>query len=196
MSFSRPVRVLAFLAVAAAVSGPGSRAETHRIDVKQSSFRISVFKSGFFSAFGHNHEIQAPIAEGTVELSSRPAVSLRVASAELRVLDPEASPSTRADVQKTMLGTQVLDAQRFPQISFRSTSVDSAGNNHWQVHGDLSLHGQTKPLVLQVALVDGHYRGSLTLKQRDFGITPVSVAGGTVKVKNEVKIEFDIVLQP
>jgi hypothetical protein len=30
------------------------------------------------------------------------------------------------------------------------------------------------------------------LKQRDFGITPVSVAGGTVKVKDQVKIEFDI----
>jgi len=38
------------------------------------------------------------------------------------------------------------------------------------------------------------YRGSATLKQTDFGITPVTVAGGTVKVKNEVKVEFDIAL--
>jgi hypothetical protein len=33
-----------------------------------------------------------------------------------------------------------------------------------------------------------------TLKQTDFGITPVTVAGGTVKVKDEVKIEFEIAL--
>ena len=38
----------------------------------------------------------------------------------------------------------------------------------------------------------GRYVGSATLKQRDFGMTPVSVAGGTVKVKDEVKIEFEI----
>lgn len=195
MRFSQPVRTLAFFAVVAATSGPGVRAQTHKIDVKQSSLKISVLKSGFFSAFGHNHEIQAPIAEGTVEQSSSPAVSLRVESADLRVLDPDTSPDTRADVQKTMLGPQVLDVEHFPEISFRSTSVDSAGSNHWRVHGDLTLHGQTRPLVLDVTLVDSHYRGSVTLRQRDFGITPVSVAGGTVKVKNEVKIEFDILLQ-
>jgi hypothetical protein len=34
--------------------------------------------------------------------------------------------------------------------------------------------------------------GTCTLKQRDFGITPISIAGGTVKVKNELKIDFDI----
>jgi hypothetical protein len=32
----------------------------------------------------------------------------------------------------------------------------------------------------------------VVLKQRDFGITPVSIAGGTVKVKNELTIDFDI----
>jgi hypothetical protein len=40
----------------------------------------------------------------------------------------------------------------------------------------------------------GRYVGSAKLKQRDFGMTPVSVAGGTVKVKDEVKIEFEIYL--
>jgi hypothetical protein len=47
---------------------------------------------------------------------------------------------------------------------------------------------------VNVALADGHYRGSAALQQREFGITPVRFAGGTVKVKDEVKIEFDIVL--
>ncbi len=31
------------------------------------------------------------------------------------------------------------------------------------------------------------------MKQRDFGIMPISIAGGTVKVKDEIKIEFDVV---
>jgi len=195
MTFPRPLCALALLTAVAMVSSPGISGQTQKIDVKQSSFKISVFKSGFFSAFGHNHEIQAPISGGTVD-QSKLSVALSVRSADLRVLDPEASPSTRADVQKTMLGPEVLDSGRFPQISFQSTSIEASGSSHWRVRGDLTLHGQTKPLTLDVTLENGHYRGSLMLKQRDFGIAPVSVAGGTVKVKNEIKIEFDIALEP
>ena len=37
------------------------------------------------------------------------------------------------------------------------------------------------------------YRGSAQLRQREFGITPVTVAGGAIKVKDEVRVEFEIV---
>ena len=195
MTLSRPFHALMLFAAATIVSSAGISGQTKKIDVKQSSFKISVFKSGFFSAFGHNHEIQAPISAGTVD-QSKLSVALGVESADLQVMDPDASPSTRADVQKTMLGPEVLDSRRFPQISFQSTSIEISGSNRWRVRGDLTLHGQTRPLTLDVDLENGHYRGSLMLKQRDFGIAPVSVAGGTVKVKNEIKIEFDIVLEP
>jgi hypothetical protein len=40
---------------------------------------------------------------------------------------------------------------------------------------------------------NGRYRGRVAVKQRDFGINPISIAGGTVKVKDEIRIEFDIV---
>jgi len=38
----------------------------------------------------------------------------------------------------------------------------------------------------------GHYRGWAQLRQKDFAMTPVTVAGGTVKVKDEVRVEFEI----
>jgi polyisoprenoid-binding protein YceI len=60
------------------------------------------------------------------------------------------------------------------------------------VHGNLNLHGKNQPVVVVVALEAGHYRGSATVKQTNFGIEPISIAGGTVKVKDEVKIEFDM----
>lgn len=50
------------------------------------------------------------------------------------------------------------------------------------------------PTRVEVILKDERYRGSATLEQTDFGITPVTVAGGTVKVKNEVRVESDIAL--
>jgi YceI-like protein len=168
--------------------------QNRAIDTSHSVLRVHVFKTGFFSAFGHNHEIEAPISEGTVSPSGVPSVSLRVDARKLRVLDPEASPDTRSKIQATMEGPTVLDSKRFPEISFQSTAVEPTGGGHWAVRGKLTLHGQTRPVTVNVALVDGHYRGSATLKQRDFGIPPIRVAGGTVKVKDEVKIEFDIVL--
>ncbi len=164
------------------------------IKVDHSVLTIRVFKTGLFSAFAHNHEIQAPITEGAVDLSRGPTVALHMDARRLRVLDPGASPRTVAQIQSTMDGPTVLDSGRFPEISFQSTAVESLAAAHWTVRGKLTLHGQTRPVVVDVALRDGHYRGSATLKQRDFGIAPVSIAGGTVKVKDEVRIEFDIVL--
>ncbi len=64
---------------------------------------------------------------------------------------------------------------------------------HWTVRGDVTLHGQTRPVAVDVTGKDGRYRGSATLKQRDFGITPIRLGGGTVSVKDEVRVEFEIV---
>jgi polyisoprenoid-binding protein YceI len=60
------------------------------------------------------------------------------------------------------------------------------------VRGQLSLHGHTRPVVVKVSGQQGHYKGSTSLKQTDFGITPISIAGGTVKVKDEITIDFDV----
>jgi polyisoprenoid-binding protein YceI len=168
--------------------------DARQIDTAHSTMTVHVYKTGFFSAFAHNHEIQAPIQSGEVQESGSASVELRVDARKLRVLDPEASDSTRAQIQETMLGTQVLDADHFPEIHFQSVGVEPKGPDHWIVHGNLGLHGKNQPIAFEVTLKDDRYRGSATLKQTNFGITPVTVAGGTVKVKGEVKIEFEIAL--
>ena len=173
-----------------------ARAQSRAIDIGHSTLKVRVFKSGLFSAFAHDHEIEAPITQGSVNLSAKPSVELRVDARKLRVLDPKLSPKNRADVQKTMEGPQVLDSNRFTEISFHSTAVESKGKEHWTVHGNLTLLGQSSSVSVEVNLRNGHYLGSARLKQRAFGITPVSIAGGTVKVKDEVEVEFDIVLVP
>ena len=176
--------VLASLAVASGAEIDGAR----------SRITVRVYKTGLFSVLAHNHEISAPIESGEVEQSGSPSVELRVDAHKLRVLDPDASDDTRAQIQRTMEGPEVLDPDHFPEIHFRSTNIEAAGADHWVVHGNLDLHGQTRPVALELVLKDGLYRGSATLKQTAFGITPVSIAGGTVKVKDEVKVEFEIAL--
>ena len=171
------------------------RAEERTIDTARSVLKIRVFKSGILSGFAHDHEIEAPVSEGTVHLSADPSVALRVQARNLRVLDPELSPDKRQDVQSRMQSSEVLNIERFPEISFQSGTVQKKDEQHWTVRGNLSLHGQTSPVEVEVVEKDGHYQGSAKLRQHVFGITPIAVAGGTVKVKDEVKIEFDIVLK-
>jgi polyisoprenoid-binding protein YceI len=102
-------------------------AQDRSIDTTHSSLRVRAFKSGLFSAFAHDHEIEAPIAAGTVRMGDNFSVTLEVHARELRVRDPDTSADTRADVQKTMEGSDVLDVNRFPEISFQSTEIKKRG---------------------------------------------------------------------
>ncbi len=194
MGRRRIAGAVALLALSVFLASTCAFAQARNIDTAHSVMTVHVFKTGLFSGFAHNHEISAPISEGTVDIG-QPRVSLRVDARKLRVMDSEVSDSTRAQIQKTMEGPEVLDSEQFPEISFQSESIEAAGNQHWIVDGKLTLHGETKPVRVEVSQTGGHYKGSATVKQRDFGIKPVSIAGGTVKVKNEVKIDFDLVLE-
>lgn len=177
---------MALLAGSAATSTP-----PRAIDTRASVITVRVFKAGAFAAFGHDHVIDAPIAAGTANPAAG-RVSLRVAATALRVRDQKGSEKDLAEIQKTMLGPEVLDAARYPEISFRSTAAQPAGAGRWSLRGMLTLHGQTHPLDLILNESTGHYVGHAALRQTDFGIQPVRIAGGTVRVKDEVRIDFDI----
>jgi polyisoprenoid-binding protein YceI len=168
--------------------------EKRPMDSVHSRLTVRVGKSGFFSAAAHNHEIAAPIIHGEVETSKPSSVSFDVKVADMSVVDPDVSESDRAEVQKRMLGPDVLDAAQYREIHFASDSVESIGESKWRVHGLLTLHGQTKPITLETTFEKGHYRGTATVLQTSFGITPIKIAGGTIKVKDEVQIEYDIML--
>jgi polyisoprenoid-binding protein YceI len=175
-----------------AQAGPAWAADNDRtINTDKSSMTVHVFKSGVFSAFGHEHEVTAPVAEGSFSENSL-AVTLRVEARRMLVVDHDVSEKDRAKIQETMLGPQVLDSEKFPTITFKSSSIDRLGDGKWIIHGDLTLHGETRPIKVEAEGQSGHYRGSAEVRQKDFGITPVVAGGGSVKVKNEVRVEFDI----
>lgn len=110
----------------------------------------------------------------------------------MKVLDPKLSADKRREVQERMQGPEVLDSARFPKITFESTKVERTDQGALRVEGRLSLHGLSRPISVSVKKENGRYVGTCTLSQREFGISPISIAGGTVKVKDELKIEFDI----
>jgi polyisoprenoid-binding protein YceI len=182
------------LAVMIVIGGSNSfsASEASRtIDTKRSSITVRVFKSGLFSTFAHNHSIRAPIRQGK---ASDTAVELVVESRKMTVIDPGISDKDRAEIQGTMLGPEVLDSKRFLEIRFRSTTMKQLSKGKWQVQGELNLHGETKPVTVEVSGDGSHYNGKVILKQTSFGIKPIRIAGGTITVKDEVEVEFEIVM--
>src|SRR5579862_5782644 len=151
-----------FLAALSLVCVVSVSAQQHKIDTQKSTLTIHVGKTGALSGLGHEHEVRAPIHCGTAETGSHPSVELQVNAAELRVIDKDASEKDRAEVQKTMLGPEVLNSEKFQEITFKSTSADSSGERKWTLHGNLILRGQTKPVTVQVVLKAGHYNGEST----------------------------------
>jgi polyisoprenoid-binding protein YceI len=186
-----PKPVLLIAMCAALVS-----AQDKAIEVQRSTITIHVGKAGVFSVAGHEHWVNAPISGGVLNDSDRPHVEFRVEASKMLVKpDPTVDAKTQAEIQRDMQ-EKTLESAKYPEISFRSSRVDKQMDGQWKVDGTLTLHGVTKPITSVVKRNGDAYVGHAMLRQTDFGIKPVSAAGGTVKVKNEVEIDFHIVTGP
>ena len=158
---------------------------------QESAVTIHVFKAGLFSGLAHNHVVLAPIGGASIDPDAR-KVEVSFATKDMSVIDPDVSDKDRAEIQSTMLGPKVLDAAKYPEVRFTSSHIEQASPEHYRVTGTLDLHGKQKELSFEVAGTPEHYHGAARLKQTDFGIEPVSLFGGTVKVKDELELEFDM----
>lgn len=99
-----------------------------------------------------------------------------------------------------------FDVEKFPTLSFKSTKVQRAGKNKFKVTGDLTMHGVTKPVTLDVESPTTEYKdgwGNLKrgatatakVKRSDFGLTwNKALEAGGVMVSDEVQIQLDIAL--
>ena len=166
------------------------------IDTGRSTITIHVGKSGLLSAAAHDHTINAPISSGAIQESGTPHVEFRVETARMTVKpDPKIDAKDQATIQ-THMEELTLETKKFPEITFRSSHVQKLAEGQWKVDGDLSLHGVTKSVSLTVKQSGDSWTTHTILKQTDFGITPISIGGGIIKVKNEVEIDFQIFARP
>jgi polyisoprenoid-binding protein YceI len=171
-------------------------AQDRSIDVERSTVTIHVGKAGLLSAAGHEHWVTAPISSGAINDSNAPRVEFTVETAKMRVKpDPKVDAKTEAQIQKDM-EEMTLETARYREIAFQSSHIEKAAEGEWRVDGTLSLHGVSKPIRLNVRRDGDAFTGRTILKQTDFGIKPISIGGGAIKVKNEIEIEFRIYARP
>ena len=176
----------------------------YRLDAGQSRFTVQAFAEGLFSSFGHDPLIAIRDFEGEAECApdTLEAAKLGVkVRADSLVVTGDVKEKDRIEIEQ-MMHEQVLETHRFPEIVFESTSITasrlSGGRFRVRIIGDLTLHGVTgRSLWIQAEVKTSEEglsaQGEFTLRQTDYQIKPISVAGGTLKVKNELKFSFDIV---
>jgi polyisoprenoid-binding protein YceI len=176
---------------------------SYRIDSGQSKFIVRALVGGLLSSFGHNHTIG--IREFTGEANITPnsiapaSMQLTIKADSLVVLD-KVSASDKQEIE-TKMRNEVLETGQHANISFKSTNISAdktaEGQYNIQIWGDLTLHGVSKSIWFkgQMTLNGSTLRakGEFALRQSDFKIKPVSAAGGTIKVKDELKFSFEIV---
>ena len=167
---------------------------------------VSTYKEGFLSVVAHDLLIEA--TNFTVNLKV-PASGSESASAEaviqansLKVIcamkegqrqHDTLKEKDKADIEEAT-SKDVLHPAKYPTINFRSTIIQEKGDVY-HVKGELTLHGVTRPIEFDVKTTTGKdLKGKVTLAQKDYGIKPYKALLGTLKVKNEVDIAFDLSL--
>ncbi len=175
----------------------------YRLDPAASRFTAKVSASGLLSAMGHNPTIAIRDFSGEADfvpgMLNQASIRVTVRPDSLEVTD-DISQKDKIEIE-TKAKREVLETDRYPEITFESSAVSPTqmGDTRYAVNiaGQLTLRGITRSqtVIAQVALNGETFRasGEFSLRQTDYGIKLVSVAGGALKVKDEVKCSFDFV---
>lgn len=121
-------------------------------------------------------------------------------------IDTASINTGNGDRDNHLKGADFFDVKKFPAMTFKSTRVEKTGNGTFRVSGDLTMHGVTKPVVLEgegpsPEMKDPggnpHVAFSLStmIKRSDFGLVWNKVIEGGSVVGEDVKIELEIELK-
>lgn len=155
---------------------------------------VLVRREGLLAAVGH--DLRLAVTRFDVELSDgRDAVRARLEAGSLRVVaamrdgrDLDGAFSA-GDVRKIeqALATEILEAQRFPEITFASTRVTPTPEG-LHVEGLLRLHGVERGLSFDAVRRDGGFVAEVSLHQPAFGIAPYRAMLGALRVRADVTL--------
>lgn len=197
--------------VLATIIGPGSlpgapATVTYTLDASQSKFMAHANAGGLLWFKGKDHHLAAREFTGQVEITPD-----TIAPASLRLVVKAASlhetGAKFTDQEKEIINKElreiVLHPEQYPDITFQSTNVvvrnSNAGRSEVRIDGNLTLHGATRRITIPavVTLSGNTLRavGEFSIERDDFGVKATSAFHGMVRVKNDVKFEFDIVGQ-
>ena|SRR5580704_1749922 len=173
------------------------------VDTNASLFTVQAFASGIVAVIAHSPKFAIRNFTGEMDFSpetmQNASVKLAIQIGSLEIMD-EVRGSERREIERVMFD-EVLERNRYPQVEFKSTHVSAvktaATTYKMNVMGDLSLHGTTRGMRMESQVMAGEdtlkAQGSFSILQSDYGLKIASVAGGTLKLKDELKCAYFIV---
>jgi polyisoprenoid-binding protein YceI len=198
---------------ASATDGPattagGPQSVRYRIDPAASRFTVQAFAAGMLSALAHSPRFAARQVAGEAELDlvngASASLKLTIQSQSLELLD-DLSSKDRKEIERVMQ-EEVLETARYPNIVYEcpasAASLKRTGDGQFDVtmNGTLTLHGvtRTQAVTARVVASPSSLRafGEFSVKQTDYRIKLVSMAGSMLQVKDEIKCTFDVVARP
>jgi polyisoprenoid-binding protein YceI len=182
---------------------PQAKLTHYVVDARASRFTVQAFANGILAAMGHNPKIGIRTFSGEVKFNPDTAEGsgfrLSMQANSFSVLD-DVNDKDRREIER-MMTEQVLEVPKFPEILYEASavSIQRLDNTLFAatLNGNLSFHGVTnaQQVSARIAVLGEMLRasGEFTLRQSDYGIKPISVAGGALKVKDELKFSFEMV---
>jgi polyisoprenoid-binding protein YceI len=152
--------------------GVGAAAGNYTVDNVHSSLVWGIQHAGVGYVYGRFDKLS-----GTFKLDGKDAAGDSFAfEVEAASVDTNAVPR-----DTHLKGTAFFNVEEFPKITFKSTQVKSAGDKSYDVTGDLTLHGVTKPITAKLELIGSKdlkgqfgyrtgFKGKFTVNRNDFGM--------------------------
>lgn len=177
-------------------------AGTHDIGPGDARVTVHTTKAGLGARLAHDLTLEAKAWSGSITFDdadlAASSVEVTVAAASLAVIDSSGgvkplSDGDRREIARN-INDKILQTDRFPDITFRSTAVDGQPDA-FTVTGDLTIAGITRPVSL-TATVGGGRRvtARATVVQTQFGIKPYSAMLGALKIDDRVEIQATLTL--
>lgn len=159
---------------------------------------VQVQSGTLLSSFGHNLKIRVGTFTVEADLEAE-HIETHVDASSLKPVDSidwksrqetgDLSDGNRRDIKQN-IDQDVLHAEKYPKITFESSSIEGTGGE-WKLTGDLTLCGEQKTITFDVEKSDHRVRGEVVIDQTEFGIEPYSALLGSLKVAPEVIVEVD-----
>ena len=179
------------------VDEPKSTLDRYIIDPRISRFTVRAFPTGLLSALGHSPTIRIKDFQGEVryvpDSLEGAGLSLSIDVRSLSVQD-QISDNDRREMERQM-NEEVLETTRFPEIVYECSRVSGTGGTV-TLDGQLTMHGVTRnePVEARFYTMGNLLKaaGEFTVRQTDYNIKLVSAVAGTLRLKDELKLAFDI----
>jgi polyisoprenoid-binding protein YceI len=173
----------------------------HRLGPDDGRLLLRTYRSGLAAQAGHDLTIEMTRWSGDLDPGdgddlSNASLEIRIDMGAMVVREGRGGVKPLTDRDRREIaetGRKQIEAGRFPEATFTAEKFEPDGSGGGAISGTLTLHGQSRPLRLQVSRSgEGKYRVTASIVQSEFGIKPYSGMFGALKLRDAVDVEAEV----